>query len=186
VLRLAVLSAPRQALVRGRGGSRFAARGHRGSQVLRRAACVTGLASEGLKTAWFSNWSGGARKTRSQLNPAQPTSHCFVASLKARCALSEGSEAQSREAAIAPARSSTPYTRSPYRPAPKSISKYSSVWPFVRPKAACSADLATTSYLLWQLVCSQWLGQGVPSAAAKRQPCCRTQVRTHLAAAPTR
>ena len=44
-----VLSAPRQALVRGRGGSRFAARGHSGSQVLRRASSVTGLSAEGQK-----------------------------------------------------------------------------------------------------------------------------------------
>ena len=31
---------------------------------------------------------------------------------------------------------------------------------------ACSADLAITSYLLWQLVCSQWLGTGVLSPHA--------------------
>ena len=37
----------------------------------------------------------------------------------------------------------------------------------------------------WQLVCSQWLCTRSALANAKRQPCCRTQERTCLAAHPS-
>ena len=164
MLRLAVLSAPRQALVRGRGGSRCAARGHSGSQVLRRAPYVTGLASEGLKTAWFSNWPGGARKTRSQLK-SSPTAVPLL-----RCE-SEGSVCTFRGVGSASARQPialempssqpghhTPYTAHRITRRQKLSSKAQIYVAFARPKAACSADLAITS-----------LSSGNWSAAASRR-----------------
>ena len=174
---LAVLSAPRQAPVRGRGGSRFAARGHRGSRVLRRAPCVTGLAAEALKTGCFVQKCESNPRDFSIL---QPPSHSFVASLKARCALSEEFEAQPGSIAWhlqSPSQHGhpTPYTAHRITRRLNMLQKPRSMLPFVRPKAACSADLAITSYLLWQLVCSQWLCTRSALANAKRQPCCRTR-----------
>ena len=190
MLRLAVLSAPRQALVRGRGGSRLAARGHRGSQVLRRARHVTSLVPDSLKAAGFSkNPSESGAHNPHSFKPAQPPSHSFTASLKARCALSEGSEAQPGQHRFGlwrgpAALSSTPCTAHSITRRLKLSSKAQIYVAFARPKAACSADLAITSYLLWQLVCSQWLCTRSALANAKRQPCCRTQERTCLAAHP--
>ena len=186
MLRLAVLSAPRQAPVRGRGGSRFAARGHRGSRVLRRAPCVTGLAAEALKTGCFVQKCESNPRDFSIL---QPPSHSFVASLKARCALSEEFEAQPGSIAWhlqSPSQHGhpTPYTAHRITRRLNMLQKPRSMLPFVRPKAACSADLAITSFEQWQLVCSsQWSGTKSFRDVKKRQSCCHAPAHTHLAAA---
>ena len=89
-------------------------------------------------------------QSRTIFNPAQPPSYYFVASLKARCALSEEFEAQPGSIAWhlqspSPSGHHTPYTAHRITRRLKCSSKAQIYVAFARPKAACSADLAITS-----------------------------------------
>ena len=190
MLRLVVLSAPRQALVRGRGGSRFAARGHSGSQVLRRAPHVARLAADGLKTGLAFQTKRAARsgfcRFLSSLATA-PFLRCEtegsvdVPKTRLRAKRIPANWSSTASPNLAFLSKAQPTNRNFQRLETRQRARLASV--LKAHAAASAAEARSTTILQKQVVCSsQWSGTRSAHAYVKRQSCCHAPARPRLAA----